>query len=63
MSTVVQLDDAHGRVNQVEALLLNARKGDDELMHENRSISRQLATVTLQVSPHATKPPQDSLTL
>jgi len=47
---LAQLEDAQSRVRQVESLLLNARKGDDELLHENRSLSSRLATVTWQVT-------------
>ena len=44
-----QLEDAVARARQVEGQLLNARKGDDELLHENRCLSSKLATVTFQV--------------
>jgi hypothetical protein len=45
----LQLEDAVARARQVEGQLLNARKDDDELLHENRCLSSKLATVTFQV--------------
>jgi hypothetical protein len=36
------------RVQQVESCLVDARKGDNELLHENRLLSSRLATITFQ---------------